>query len=179
MTHRKLDRFKAVKKTITGILVFLFVIIFLLSTASFRNYFGANTVHFIKNNNLCRVSRHFASHEDPYRQVFVQLSAGPTFWEHLFGIDTAIPPQMQLIAVNVNGDTVLLDFVDDIEQWRGSAHEVRLAIAQIVYSYTEFPEIKKVAFFVDGKEKELVLGMDGFVINKPLSRVDINSINKE
>jgi len=46
-------------------------------------------------------------------------------------------------------------------------------IGQIVYTITEVPGIKKVWIKMEG-EKELVLGGEGLVIDRPLSREDIS-----
>lgn len=167
------------KKFLLGLAILFLLIIIYIAYGYLSLFFEDSFVHFIKNNNLYPVRRHIPGNDSKYREIYRQISQGPNVLERLAGVYTAIPKDIQLMEVNVSGDTIYLDFFDDIEKWNAGAHNVRLAIAQIVFSYTEIPGISKVAFSIEGKRKRLIIGNDGYIIDRPLSRADVNSISKE
>ncbi|HAR63733.1 MAG: hypothetical protein DKM50_03620 [Candidatus Margulisiibacteriota bacterium] len=166
------------KKLIFFIFIVL-TVIFLSEYSFFMSYVtGGNKVYLLKGSNLCPVMRHISEQDSKYKETFAAIMQGASSLEKLFGITTAIPKDLKIIDINVKTGIIYLDFVDEFENWQGSATEIRLAVSQLVYTFTEFKEIKAVAFVVEGKKKILVLGGDGYIIDKPLSRKDLSQNNK-
>ena len=68
------------------------------------------------------------------------LLAGPTANERSLGITTVIPAGTRLLGAEVKGNEITLDLSHEFESGGGS-FAVRMAIAQVVYTVTQFPEI--------------------------------------
>ncbi len=65
------------------------------------------------------------------------------------GVTTAIPNGTELRGVTADGDTIEVDLGSDFENVAGPGRQQ--AIGQIVMTATEFPEVRRVRFRVDGK----------------------------
>lgn len=101
------------------------------------------------------------------------LLAGPTNAETEHDIITNIPENTKLESIKVEEDTVFLDFSSEFEVNSFGRDSVVLQLKQIVFTVTEYSDIKKVQFLING-EKRTYLGGDGVVIGKPLSRDDFS-----
>ncbi len=97
-----------------------------------------------------------------------ELIKGPTFLEKKKGMLSAVPSDLKLNHVKVRNNTAELDFNSAIE--RGAGGSVLLnRIDQIVYTSTQFPEVKSVIIKINGR-KQQSLGSDGLSIEGPLHR---------
>jgi spore germination protein GerM len=62
------------------------------------------------------------------------------------------PPGTDVLSVKVNGDTVTVDFNQNFASRGQGSYTERMMVNAVVCTLTEFPEIKKVKFLVEGKE---------------------------
>jgi spore germination protein GerM len=68
------------------------------------------------------------------------------------------PPGTQVISVKVSNDLATVDFNQNFaSRGQGSFNE-RMMVNAVVCALTEFPEIKKVKFLVEGKEIDTISG---------------------
>lgn len=68
------------------------------------------------------------------------------------------PPGTQVISVKVSNDLATVDFNQNFaSRGQGSFNE-RMMVNAVVCTLTEFPEIKKVKFLVEGKEIDTISG---------------------
>ena len=68
------------------------------------------------------------------------------------------PAGTQVRSVKVNGDTVTVDFNQNFAARRQGSYNERMMVNAIVCTLTEFPEIKKVKFLVEGKDIDTIGG---------------------
>lgn len=101
------------------------------------------------------------------------LLAGPTNAEAEHDIITNIPENTTLKSCKIEGDTAFLDFSSEFEINSFGRDSAMLQLKQIVFTATEYSDIKKVQFLING-ENRTYLGGDGIVIGKPLSRDDFS-----
>lgn len=156
--------------------IIILVVLIIVGLSSIKFFSSTYKVFFVSGNELYPVTRIFESSEsdDIYMSVFELLKKGPTFMEKLLGIKSSEISKLELKSIEVRNNTAYLDFSRNIEMWSGSAFDVSYGIGQIVYTFTAFDSIDKVVFIVEGRKKDLVLGGEGYIINQPLSRKDID-----
>jgi len=98
-----------------------------------------------------------AGSDDPITLALRELYvARPTPAEQAAGYTNAV-------ACPVSGATSCgggLDILDGVAHVTSGTHPARLAQAQVVYTLTRFPEVKRVVFVVDGKEGRPVTRAD-------------------
>lgn len=101
------------------------------------------------------------------------LLAGPTNAEESHDIVTNIPENTKLKSIKIDNDIAFLDFSAEFEFNSFGRDSTLLQLKQVVFTATEYSNIKKVQFLIDG-EIHTYLGGDGIVIGKPLSRNDFS-----
>ena len=68
------------------------------------------------------------------------------------------PPGTDVHSVKVKGDTATADFNQNFASRGQGSYTERMMVNAVVCTLTEFPEIKKVKFLVDGKEIDTISG---------------------
>ena len=68
------------------------------------------------------------------------------------------PPGTDVRSVKVNGDTATVDFNQNFASRGQGSYTERMMVNAVVCTLTEFPEIKKVKFLVEGKEIDTISG---------------------
>jgi len=68
------------------------------------------------------------------------------------------PPGTDVHSVKVKGDTATVDFNQNFASRGQGSFTERMMVNAVVSTLTEFPEIKKVKFLVDGKEVDTISG---------------------
>lgn len=129
-------------------------------------------VYFLKGESLVPVERPLQNTNEPLAAAARELMSGPTAEEKQAGLFSEIPPKARIQKIIREDGTVLISFNSELEKYGGGSARVQGLIAQIVYTFTEVPGVTKVRILV-GKKGEVVLGGEGFVIDKPLARQDI------
>jgi len=130
-------------------------------------------VYFYKGDKLFAVERTLNAGEAPLQRAIGELLAGPSPDEKLEGITTQLPAGTRVLRLRVKDQVAIIDFNRKLEAYGGGSARLEGMIAQIVYTATEIPGIEKVWIWMEG-EKELVLGGEGLVLDKPLSRRDVS-----
>lgn len=156
------------------LLMFVLVSLLIAGCGFVKPLPGSVSVYFMSSRGLYEVKRTVENKAKIYEDVFRFLIKGPTFVERVIGVSNSVPGNIKFNGAHVKGNILYLDLSKEIELWQGAAADVRSGIAQIVYSYTQFKEVNKVAFVVDGRKKELVLGGEGYMITGPLTRNDVD-----
>ena len=96
-----------------------------------------------------------------------ELLKGPTADEHDEGFITAIPAQMQLETIAISNGTARVRLRSTAP--RRAWNEGLYASAQIVYTLTEFDEVRRVELSVNG-ERCCVYDMRSRPVERPLTR---------
>jgi len=105
----------------------------------------------------------------PLTATLQALLDGPSTAEVSQGLITMISPQTRLRRLYVKDETAYLDF-NEAFRFNSLGKEGLIAqLQQIVYSATEFSNVKQVQFLIEGNVTDY-LGPEGLFIGKPLSR---------
>ncbi|MDP8957085.1 MAG: GerMN domain-containing protein [Actinomycetota bacterium] len=97
------------------------------------------------------VTKRTATFEPAVAQLsLTTLLSGPTTSERRAGVESAIPENTTLRGVNVANGVATVDLSRAISGTSGE-DELRLAVAQIVYTVTQFRSVKAVRFEIDGR----------------------------
>ncbi|MFA4967239.1 MAG: GerMN domain-containing protein [Candidatus Margulisiibacteriota bacterium] len=140
----------------------------------FSSQIPASNIYFLKGEKLVAVKRALPQDADPLQVAALELMSGPNEPEAKEGIFSEIPKKAKITKVEKQGETANVIFNDEIENYGGGSARVQGLVAQIVYTFTDIPGIKRVKIFV-GNRASVVLGGEGFVIDKPLSRQDLET----
>lgn len=98
------------------------------------------------------------------------LLAGPTAAEKADGLDTQIPAGTKLLGIAVRNGTATVDLSKRFESGGGTL-SMTMRIAQVVGTLTRFPNIKNVAFKLDGAAVESI-GGEGLIVSPAVDRAD-------
>jgi hypothetical protein len=77
------------------------------------------------------------------------LLAGPSPSERASGVHSEIPGATRLLDVAISGGVARIDLTSDFES-AAATRSLQLRLAQVVYTATQFPTVKKVRFLVGG-----------------------------
>jgi len=108
------------------------------------------------------------------RAAMEQLLAGPTPDEQAAGLSSAIPAGTRLLGLSIDGGTATVDLSNEFVSGGGSL-SVRLRLAQVVYTLTQFGTVDDVAFRIDGKPTTVFTG-DGVIIPSPAGRNEFRDV---
>jgi germination protein M len=122
---------------------------------------------------LVSVDRNVSYKDTPLTETISSLLKGPSENEKTKEVITNIPHNSKLISVSIKDNTAYVNFSKDFEYNTYGKDATVIQIKQIVYTATEFPNIKSVQILIDGKVIKY-LGGEGVMINKPLSRSDFS-----
>jgi hypothetical protein len=95
---------------------------------------------------------------------------GPNGQELAGGLTSAVPPRTQLKGLTIAGGTATVDLSREFDQGGGSL-AMQTRVAQVVYTLTQFPTVKRVAFRIDGKPVKSI-GGEGVIVDPPVDRLD-------
>lgn len=109
--------------------------------------------------------------DTPLTATLNALLKGPTFAELENDILTNVPDNTVLRKVTIKNGIAYVDLSANFEFNPYGRESTLLQLKQIVYTVTEFRNVRSVQFLINGKVKNY-LGGDGVVIDKPLSRDD-------
>jgi germination protein M len=102
------------------------------------------------------------------------LLSGPTAAERADGITTVVPPGTALLGLTIDRGTATVDLSSEYEA-PGDQRSITTRLAQVVYTLTEFPTVKRVAFELDGQPVTAFPG-SGIALQRPQTRQDYESV---
>ncbi|MDR2490853.1 MAG: GerMN domain-containing protein [Spirochaetaceae bacterium] len=117
---------------------------------------------------LSPVKRSLPAVEAPLVEVLNSLLAGPSAEEIKAGFQTLIPADAKLIGARIDGNTAYLNFNERFQYNALDAEGYYAQLRQIVWTVTEFPNVRNVQILVDNRRVEF-LGLT-IRIDKPLGR---------
>lgn len=126
------------------------------------------------NNNLQLISKNIKVRRTlPLTDTITQLLKGPTSYDNDQEIVSTIPYGTKLLTINIKNNIAYINFSKEFEFNKYGRESTSNQLKQIVFTATEFPNIKGVQFLIEGKIKTY-LGGEGIIINKPLTRNDFS-----
>lgn len=102
------------------------------------------------------------------RAAIEELLAGPSDEETDLDIGSEIPPGTELLDVSISENVATVDLSGEFESGGGTA-TMRMRLAQLVYTLTEFDSVDGVELRIDG-EKKGAFSSEGLDVSKPQSR---------
>lgn len=111
--------------------------------------------------------------EEQLDALLGELAAGPTRQERAQELSTALPPEVELDAVDVSGSTATIDIAGPVDAPSGA--ESRRAVGQIVLTATSLPGVRAVLLTRQGEPVDAPLP-DGQLTSLPLSAADYEAL---
>jgi len=102
------------------------------------------------------------------------LLAGPSIDESANGVGSAVPSGTHLLGLNIAGGTATVDLSSEFESGEG-ARSMTERLAQVVYTLTQFPTVKRVVFHLDG-QPVTVFSNPGVALDRPQTRHDYEGV---
>jgi immunoglobulin-like protein involved in spore germination/sporulation and spore germination protein len=127
-------------------------------------------VWFVKDETLQASSRTAERTAAVGKLSLTALLEGPSSAEQEIGLETAIPSDTHLVGLEVDDGEATVDLTPAYESGRGSL-SMRMRLAQVVYTLTQFPTVSNVSFQLDG-EPVTTFSAEGIVMEGPLGRED-------
>jgi len=103
-----------------------------------------------------------------------ELLAGPTGEEAAAGVSSVVPPDTRLLGLNIEDGLATVDLSSEFESGGGSL-SMQMRLAQVVYTLTQFPTVKRVQFWLDGEPVRVFSG-EGIVLDKPVTGADYEEL---
>lgn len=122
---------------------------------------------------LVSVPRTITFTNTPLTETLKALLSGPSSTETASEIITNIPNDTKLLSVSIKNGVAYVNFSKEFEYNSYGRESTVAQIKQVVYTVTEFTNVKFVQFMINGQIKTY-LGGEGVIINKPLSRNDFS-----
>jgi spore germination protein GerM len=118
-----------------------------------------------------RVTRGLPASPSPMTDVLKALLQGPAVEEQGKGLISLIPPGSRLLSVTIRGETAYISLSEEFQFNTYGAEGYAAALRQIVWSVTEFSNIKDVQILIEGRRIDY-LG-EGIWIGSPVSRESV------
>ena len=130
----------------------------------------AFVVWFANGDELVPERRHVLSTPGIGAAAMRALLSGPSGPEVESGYSTAIPGGTELNDLSISDGTARVDLSGTFDDGGGSLG-MKMRLAQVVYTLTQFPTVSGVEFLVDGERVETFSG-EGIVLDGPQKRKD-------
>lgn len=107
------------------------------------------------------------------RAAMEELLARPTDFEANAGVGTSVPPGTRLLGLTIEHGIATVDLSEEYGDTGGGTMGEGLAVAQVVYTLTQFPTVTGVNFEIEGTPLEMTPG-HGIDLSTPQRRNDWN-----
>lgn len=105
-----------------------------------------------------------------HERAVTALLRGPDASDRALGLTSAVPAGSRLLTLTVEKGTATVDLSKEFGSGGGSA-SMQMRVAQVVYTLTRFPDVRRVRFLLEGEPVE-ALGGEGLVLLEPQTRAD-------
>lgn len=131
-------------------------------------------IYFVQGDQLIAVSRPLVAGEDALNKAISELLRGPRKNERERGLTTLIPAGVKLLKTKIEGEAAIIDLSRQLENYGGGSRRAIGVVGQIIYTATEIRGIKK-AWIWEAGSREIILGGEGLVLDRPLSRQELGN----
>lgn len=108
------------------------------------------------------------------KAALTQLLAGPTSQEQAAGVGSTIPAGTKLLDLNIEDGVATVNMNGAYDDGGGSL-SMRMRLAEVVYTISQFPSVQGVDFQLDGKAVAVFSG-EGIVLDHPQTRADFEDL---
>jgi germination protein M len=128
--------------------------------------------YFLRGEKLGVVSRTVPQTQGVAAAALRELLQGPDA-----GLTTAIPDGTKLLSLSVAGGVATADLSREFEAGGGSS-SMQARVAQVVYTLTQFPNVRSVRFRMGGIDVK-ALGGEGLMLDEPKTRADYEDVTPQ
>lgn len=128
-------------------------------------------VYFLRDERLVVAHREVAG-PAVLRGALEALLAGPTTAEQAAGDTTTVPAGTAVRGVNLVDGEATVDLTGEFGTGGGSL-SMTARVAQVVFTATQFPNVDRVTFWIDGEPID-ALGGEGLILTEPQRRMDVS-----
>ena len=133
------------------------------------------SAYFVRGEQVAPVHRAIDRTVATSRAALSELLGGPTGAEREIGVETGIPAGTELEAVSIGPDGIATVELSPAFEQGGGSLAMRLRLAQVVFTLTQFATVSGVQLASDG-EPIVVFGTEGIVLDGPLTRDDFEDL---
>jgi Immunoglobulin-like domain of bacterial spore germination/Sporulation and spore germination len=108
------------------------------------------------------------------RAALTAMLQGPSDAEAAAGVGTVIPDGTELLGLNIEDGIATVDLSGEYDDGGGSL-SMRMRLAQVVYTISQFDTVQGVDFRLDGDPVETFSG-EGIVLEDPQTRADYEDL---
>jgi spore germination protein GerM len=112
--------------------------------------------------------------DTPVRNALEAMLDGLEPAEESIGMTTSIPPGTEVLGIAVDGATATVDLSAEFGTSSGSLDET-MRLAQVVFAVTQFDDLDRVKFHIDGRPQDPILS-HGFEVGGGLTRDDFTDV---
>ena len=127
-------------------------------------------LYFLRGEKLGVAERRVAHTTMPATASVQALLAGPTGDERAAGLTSSVPEGTKLLGLTISGSTARVDLSEAFASGGGSL-SMTARVAQVVYTLTRFPTVRRVEFLIEGQPVE-ALGGEGVPLAEAQRRTD-------
>ena len=127
-------------------------------------------VYFLRGEKLGVAERQVPKSDAVATAAMTALCLGPNADEKQAGLGTAVPAGTGLLGLSVEDGVATVDLSGDFASGGGSL-SMQARVAQVVYTLTQYPTVKRVDFRLNG-EPVTALGGEGLVLEPGQTRAD-------
>ncbi len=131
-------------------------------------------IYLVRDEKLSPVLRQVAKTKAVGTAALRALVEGPTAAEAALGLSSCLPPETTLLGLRVEEGIAHVDLSREFATGGGS-FSMRMRLAQVVFTLTQFATVEEVRLYLDGKAVP-VLGGEGVPVDRGLVRADFEDM---
>jgi hypothetical protein len=132
------------------------------------------SVYFAYREKVLPAHRSAADPTEPAKAAMEALLRGPTAGERSGGLSTSIPAGTKLLGLAISGSRATVDLSSEYQSGGGS-QSMAMRVAQVVFTLTQFPQVRTVSFRLQGTPVT-ALGGEGMMLDQPVGRKDFAAL---
>jgi len=132
------------------------------------------SVYFLRNHQIVTAHRSIPLTPQVGTESLKQLIIGPNVAETNAGLTSSVPPGTTLLGLSIANKVATVNLSSEFGL-NGDEQSLTERLAQVVYTLTQFPNVTKVTFQLDGKDISKI-GTVGMEVNHQVSRSDYDAL---
>lgn len=131
-------------------------------------------IYLVRDEKVASVERQVVRTQQVAAAAMEQLLIGPSDDEESIGFSSALPDGVEYLGTAIEEDIATVNLSGEFEEGGGSL-AMRLRLAQVVYTLTQFPTVSGVVFALDGTPID-VFGGEGIILDEPQTRATFEDL---
>ncbi|HVB64563.1 MAG TPA: GerMN domain-containing protein [Nitrolancea sp.] len=132
------------------------------------------SVYFLRDKKIVTAHRSIPATPQVGTESLKELLKGPTPAETTTGLSSSVPPGTTLLGLSIANKVATVNLSSEFGLG-GDEQSLTERLAQVVYTLTQFPNVTKVTFQLDGKDISKI-GTVGMALNHEVGRSDYEAV---